>query len=184
MRADRDRRQAQRCGAHRRAGERQHRVDADGPQQRALAGHVRAADDEQLRLAGEANVIRHHGRREAAADGQAARPRRSATACGGTISGNGSLFVLVSIAGKRTECFELGDGLDPDANPGAVPAAPAFDRERDMRGNEQQQRGDRQVRARAASFGRNTRRRGTAPAEGLRCSSASRGSPPGDAAAG
>ena len=38
-----------RAGAHRRARQRQHDVHADRPQQRALARHVRAADDDHAR---------------------------------------------------------------------------------------------------------------------------------------
>ena len=48
-RADGERREPQRVRTHRRTREREHGVDADRSQQRALAGHVRAADDEQLR---------------------------------------------------------------------------------------------------------------------------------------
>ena len=42
-----------RARAHRRAGQREHRVDADGAQQRALARHVRAAHDEHRGRAAE-----------------------------------------------------------------------------------------------------------------------------------
>ena len=51
---DRQRREPQPLGPHRGAGQRQHRVDADGPQQRALARHVRAGDDQHARVAAEA----------------------------------------------------------------------------------------------------------------------------------
>jgi hypothetical protein len=53
--------------------------------------------------------------------------------------GEAIVLVLVSIAGERTECFELRDGLDPHANPVAVPAPPAFDGECDARTDQEQQ---------------------------------------------
>ena len=46
-RGQRERRQRQVGGAHRRAHLRQHRVHADGAQQRALAGHVGAGHQEK-----------------------------------------------------------------------------------------------------------------------------------------
>ena len=47
--ADRQRREPQARGANRRAGERQHGIQSDRPHQRALARHVRAAHDQDLR---------------------------------------------------------------------------------------------------------------------------------------
>ena len=78
-----------RRAAHRRAGQRQHDVDADRPQQRALARHVRAADDDHAR-----RRRRRAGRRSRtatarqSADGRAPRRRRAGPSS--TSSGNGS----------------------------------------------------------------------------------------------
>ena len=61
-RRHRQRREAQRDRAHGRAGQGQDRVDADRPQQRALAGHVGAGHDQHLALTVEGDVVAHGAR--------------------------------------------------------------------------------------------------------------------------
>ena len=57
--------QAHGCRAHRAAHLRQHRVDADGAQQRALARHVRAGDQQKCARRPHLDVVAHGlGRRE------------------------------------------------------------------------------------------------------------------------
>ena len=66
------------AGPHRRPGQRQHDVDADRPQQRALARHVRAADDQRARMTAR-RAARRFARRPARRSADArARSRRTA----------------------------------------------------------------------------------------------------------
>ena len=93
--ADRQRREPQALRANRRAGKRQHGVEADGPHQRALARHVRAAHDE-TELPGAGGLGRGPRLNELliavapGISGCATRSRRTAALLPSTSSGNGS----------------------------------------------------------------------------------------------
>ena len=90
-RAGAQRREPQPRRAHRRAGEREHHVHADGAEVGRLPGHVRARDEEDARAAvAEPDVVRH--RRGRGAGAGAASPSTTArrSGPGSTISGNGS----------------------------------------------------------------------------------------------
>ena len=78
-------------GRHRRAGQRQHDVDADRPQQRALPRHVRPADDEHAGARGWTPPSRTSFRTDAA-PGISGCPSPSASNTGpaASNSGNGS----------------------------------------------------------------------------------------------
>ena len=58
--ADGERREAQPARAHRSAGLRQHGIDAERAQQRALARHVGAADHQDAQFAADADIVAHH----------------------------------------------------------------------------------------------------------------------------
>ena len=86
-RADRQRRERQAPRAHRRAGLGEHRCDADRPEQRALARHVRSRDDQHARGGVQPHVVRHTAR---GAISGCARPSPSKSGPRSTIAGNGS----------------------------------------------------------------------------------------------
>ena len=114
--ATRAARRADRC-----ARQRQHDVDADRPQQRALPRHVRAADDDHAR-AGRRRGARRCGRRlpRRSADGRA--PSASNTGPSSTSSGNGSVGLLEGVGRQRRQRLDLADGPEPLADRRSVAA--------------------------------------------------------------
>ena len=142
--ADPERRKAKRGRTDRRAGLRQHGVDADGSKQGALAGHVRAADDEQLMRFVQLHVVPHaaRGRQQrmtkagAVEQGRRGRARHDR---GERVRG-----MLECERRERRESLELGDRVEPAANVPAVPHAPRLDGPCHVRSPQERQRDDQE----------------------------------------
>ena len=89
----------------RRPGEGEHRVDADRPQQRALARHVRPADEQHPQLAAEPEVVadaRGLGDQRVADAPRPSKQVSSSLDLGERVGG-----VLVGVGGERAEGLEL-----------------------------------------------------------------------------
>jgi len=131
--------EAQALGRDRRARESQHRVRPHGPQQGALARHVRATHDEQPQIASEGQVVGH-----AAFGGQERVAHRPALETRFTLDQlrEAMLGVLVAEAREAGERLGLSDRVDPAPDGGTPVRPPAFDRKRELR-RPQQHRADR-----------------------------------------
>ena len=130
-----------------RACQRQYRVDADGAKQRALARHVRAADDQQLRVARQMHVVPHHrrGRQQGMAElGAVEESARAGAGRGADDLRERIVRPLEVIGRERRERLELADRLEPHANLRSVLFPPAVDRNRHVRPHELEQRAEAQ----------------------------------------
>ena len=131
------RRQPQPRGAHRRAHQREDRVDADRAQQRRLARHVRPADDEHPRRPAERDVVgdrggrRQQGMRQplGLVHGRAGRVGDLGERVGGVLPGVGA---------ERGQRLELAGVAQPAGHARAVPPPPRLDRERAVQVPEQE----------------------------------------------
>ena len=123
-RADLERRQPQPPRAHRRPRLRQHGVDAHRAQQRALAGHVRAAHDEHAQLAGQAHVVAD---RDGLREERMAQPFAVEAGRPGAQLGKDVVRMLVVVAGQRRQRLHLPDGHQPAPHRRSRRAAPALD---------------------------------------------------------
>ena len=139
----------QRVRAHRRAGHRQHGIDADRAQQGALARHIRAAHQQNARRRPQS---RHHCKRvprRGSRDGPVPSLRNAGAPS--RNSGNGSAGVFVRVLGERQQRFKFAEHFEPRVDDGAVNAAPSLGRERGLQRVHQQQHERRQNRV-AARF--------------------------------
>ena len=139
--ADGERGQPQAPRPHRRSRQGEHRVGSHRAQERALARHVRAADDQEARLVAEPDVVAHRARfgdqRVAELFGVEARaPELQA--------GEGVGGVLVGVCGERGQRFEFAHGREPAREGCAEARPPALDRERELRAREQDGRKGRE----------------------------------------
>ena len=133
------RREPQPTRPHRRAGEGEHGVDADRAQQRALARHVRAADERARAARRRAQTSLRTQSARGSADGRALGVEAGLVLVdlGERVGG-----VLVGVGGQRAERLELADRREPagDLGPGAHP--PGVDRQGEL-GRPQQERRER-----------------------------------------
>ena len=136
-RADCQGRQPQRGRSNRSAGQREHDVAADRSQQRALAGHVGAAHDEQSDTS-KLHVIRHHLRcRHERMPQPDAVKRPGALVCEGWERVGG---MFVGVRGQRIKRFVLPKRLNPLRDVRTEFAAPGFNRQGDLRRPQQERR--------------------------------------------
>src|SRR5271155_2162851 len=111
--------------AHRRTRHSEDSVDADGAHERALAGHVGAADEEDPRLSADTDVVANtfcgwdKGVTELLGD----ETGRAFDEFGEGVGG-----MLVAVAREGEECFEFADRCKPGADRASVGAAPGLRR--------------------------------------------------------
>jgi hypothetical protein len=110
-----------------------------GPEEGALARHVRAADDEGLGRRAEPEVVA-----DAALGGDQRMPERAALEADRGVDdlGKDRVRLLEGEAREGRERFDLGGDRDPDVEPRAAAGAPGLERDGDV-GAPQEQRGKR-----------------------------------------
>src|ERR1700761_6678456 len=118
-----DRRQAEAAAADRRSALSQNHIQADGTQQRALAGHVGTADDDEPARSVEREIVCNcSGTRQERMRETDRFQRRSVSVQRGEPAG----WPLVNKARERAERFEVADAREPRAHVTAMTAAPVF----------------------------------------------------------
>ena len=98
-------------------------VDADGAHERAFAGHVGAADEEDSGFAADADVVANAfcGGDEGMAELLGVEAGRAFEELGEGVGG-----VLVAVAGEGEERFDFADCREPGADGGSVGGAPGL----------------------------------------------------------
>ena len=123
-------------GPHRRARQRQDDVDADAAQQRALAGHVRSADDQRARMTvAEAHVVSDANPLVDQRMAERGRVEQRTGVDDRRIRIGG---MFVGVGGQRRERFDIADRPQPLRDRRTVGRMPSIDADRRQLANQQQ----------------------------------------------